>query len=432
MAKDEILRYGDKGTKVEELQLELRRAGFLPSAPDGIFGPATQRAVREFQQAAGLKSDGLVGPLTKKMLRPYLTGYAVHTVKKGDTFWKLAQSYATDAEAIQTANPSVNPNNLRVGSRLIIPLGFPVVANDVTYSSSLCTAFTEGLLARYPFLESRNIGKSVLGVPLQAISMGKGSAELFVNAAHHANEWITVPVVLHFLESYCRAWAAKGEIGGQNAQRLYELTTLWLVPMVDPDGIDFINGVLPNGPKVLAARQYAADYPQISYPQGWKANINGVDLNLQYPANWETARRIKFAQGFTSPAPRDFVGRAPLTEPESASLVRFTQSRNFAASLSYHSQGQVIYWDSPAQSCVPPSGEALGNALAQASGYALEPTPAASANAGYRDWFVQSFCRPGYTVEVGSGVNPLPVSQLPDLFRQNDPLIAAALHGISR
>ena len=69
-----------------------------------------------------------------------------------------------------------------------------------------------------------------------------------------------------------------------------------------------------------------------------------MDLNLQFPAGWERAKEIKFAQGFTSPAPRDFVGDGPLVAPESLALYNFTLSHNFRLILAYHTQGRVIYW----------------------------------------------------------------------------------------
>lgn len=69
-----------------------------------------------------------------------------------------------------------------------------------------------------------------------------------------------------------------------------------------------------------------------------------MDLNLQFPASWEKAKEVKFEQGFTSPAPRDFVGTAPLTAPEAIALYKFTLAHNFRLILAYHTQGRVIYW----------------------------------------------------------------------------------------
>ena len=86
---------------------------------------------------------------------------------------------------------------------------------------------------------------------------------------------------------------------------------------MNPDGVDLVTGALSDGEYYENAVKIADDYPSVSFPDGWKANIDGTDLNLNYPANWERAKEIKYAQGFVSPAPRDFVGTAPLSAPES-------------------------------------------------------------------------------------------------------------------
>ena len=53
-------------------------------------------------------------------------------------------------------------------------------------------------------------------------------------------------------------------------------------------------------------------------------------------------------------------------------------------------------------------------------------TPYASSFAGYKDWFIQNFRRPGYTIEVGSGTNPLPLSQFEEIYRDNLPILITA------
>ena len=65
--------------------------------------------------------------------------------------------------------------------------------------------------------------------------------------------------------------------------------------------------------------------------------------------------------------------------------------------------------------------------MARASGYALELTPAESGYAGYKDWFIQTYNRPGYTVEAGSGVSPLPLSEFPKIWRNCSALIDTAV-----
>jgi peptidoglycan hydrolase-like protein with peptidoglycan-binding domain len=61
----EVWRLGERDAKVSEIQQQLEDAGFaIPARKNGIFDEATQEAVRQFQQAKGLKVDGIVGPQT--------------------------------------------------------------------------------------------------------------------------------------------------------------------------------------------------------------------------------------------------------------------------------------------------------------------------------------------------------------------------------
>jgi len=52
-------------------------------------------------------------------------------------------------------------------------------------------------------------------------------------------------------------------------------------------------------------------------------------------------------------------------------------------------------------------------------GYTLSEVPYASSFAGYKDWFLQEYQRPGYTIEAGLGQNPLPISQFDEIYRDN-------------
>ena len=166
----------------------------------------------------------------------------------------------------------------------------------------------------------------------------------------------------------------------------------------------------------------------IPFPDGWKADLLGVDLNLQYPAGWLQAREIKFSQGYDRPGPRDYVGRAPLGQLESRALAGYTEVIDPALVLAYHSQGKVIYWQF--QDIFVPGARELGEAFANASGYELADTPFESSFAGYKDWFIQNFRRPGYTIEVGEGENPLPLNQFDEIYRDNLGILTTAALGI--
>ena len=425
MAQFKRISMGSTGPFVQLAQLALDRSGYYTGPTDGIFGPALDRAVRSFQSRWGLAPDGIVGVNTWGALESWLTGYAKVTVRPGDTLYSLARVFGATLRAVETANPGVDPLRLRVGSVLTIPRGFDVVSDRVDFTPTYMELCVRGLAARYPFLSTGSAGMSVMGRPIHTLTLGRGANQVFYNGSHHANEWITSPLIMKFLEKYARSYALGITVFGQDAVGLYDLSTLYLIPMVNPDGVALVTGELDSGRYYQRAREISADYPAIPFPDGWKANIQGVDPNLQYPAGWTEAREIKFAQGYVSPAPRDYVGAAPLEIPESRAVYNFTRRHDFALTISFHTQGRVIYWKY--KDYLPPDSYEIAQKFAAVSGYSLELTPEASGNAGYKDWFIQSYNRPGYTVEAGLGTAPLPISLLPDLYAENEGIMALGL-----
>lgn len=379
------LYLGDRGTLIYYLQLALNRAGY-PLALDGIFGNVTCNALRKF---LGENRECHVDEAAWKRLIPYLKGYA-----------------PSEAE------------------RRIL-YDFPIVSTKVPYTSLLTNYVVEGLKERYPFLQTGTIGTSVMGKQIPYIQIGTGETQVFYNASFHANENITTPVLLKFAEEYAKAYAEGGMLYGVPAEGLFTSYRLYLVPLVNPDGVDLVNGLLNTGIYYRRAAQIGADYPSIPFPSGWKANIEGIDLNLQFPAGWENAKEIKFAQGYVSPAPRDYVGSAPLTAPESAAVYQFTREHDFSLILAYHTQGEVIYWKY--LDYEPVNSYEIARYFGEVSGYTVEETPQQSGYAGYKDWFIQEYNRPGYTIEVGMGENPLPMSQFDQIYEANKGILLGGM-----
>ena len=419
------LSYGSSGPSVQLLQLALNRAGCGPLFKDGRFDGATRQALIRFQTAMGLRADGTAGPATHRALLPWYTGYRIYQVRRGDSLWSVAGRFGSSEAAILTANPGIQPQNLQIGAQLIVPLSFPVVPTSIAYSSVLVGYCVRGLAARYPFISAGEIGRSVMGRPIWSMTLGRGANRVAYNASHHANEWITTPILLRYVEELASACATGRELFGTSANEIFHYTTLCVVPAVNPDGIDLVTGELQSGEYYASARAIGEKYPQFPFPAGWKANIRGVDLNLQYPAGWEQARKNKFAQGIISPAPADFVGAAPLIAPESRAMYDFTLSFDPALILAYHTQGEVIYWRF--LDYEPSHARQIADAFSEVSGYAVEDTPYASGFAGYKDWFIQDFDRPGYTIEAGLGTNPLPVSEFDAIYEKNAGLLTLGL-----
>ena len=304
-----------------------------------------------------------------------------------------------------------------------------IVKTNVPMTSALSHETVQALADRYPSIQTTVLTETDFGRPVDLMVMGEGARKVIFSAAHHANEWITTPVLLKFAEELADALETGGRIFGVPAQTLVKASTIYIIPMVDPDGVDLVTGAIqPGTAEYDRAAKITVNFPAIPFPDGWKANLNGVDLNLQYPAGWLQAREIKFRQGFTRPAPRDFVGRAPLTQREAQALAELTLDLDPDMVVALHAQGEEIYWQF--RDVEVPEARRYGEEFARLSGYTLADTPYNSSFAGYKDWFIQRYRRPGYTIEVGKGENPLPIQQFDEIYRDVLGILVTASTGL--
>ncbi len=228
-----------------------------------------------------------------------------------------------------------------------------------------------------------SIGQSHAGHEIIAIKLGRGPKKVFYNGAHHAMEWLTSKILFTFAQDLA------DDTYGTNP--LLDSACIYIIPMVNPDGV-----------------QIAADGSR------WQANACGVDLNHNYDAMWQLSKSLEEKNGIFSPGPTRWGGYYPESEPESRAVANFTRQNKFDMVMALHSQGEVIYYDFCGY--VPPGTEEYLKRFEAVSRYKRDLPEGISAYGGYKDWFIKTFKKPGFTIEVGLGENPLPMEAFEEAY----------------
>lgn len=203
------------------------------------------------------------------------------------------------------------------------------------------------------------VGFSELGESILYFKVQKTPYPVIISQySIHAREYITSYLALRQIEDFLN----RGKKG-----------TVYFIPVLNPDGVRISMRVNPL----------------------YKANANGVDLNVNFDARWGTGEL-----NIRSKGDANFIGNAPFSESESRALRDFTYLVKPQLTLSYHSKGEEIYYEFFQTGKIKERDYNFANIVKDCTGYQIKSTP--NSAGGYKDWCIQKLGIPALTIEVGS------------------------------
>ncbi|WP_256218460.1 M14 family zinc carboxypeptidase [Bacillus sp. MUM 116] len=234
----------------------------------------------------------------------------------------------------------------------------------------------------------QSIGTTYFGKNIWAVKLGKGKKNIALIGSHHGREWLTSTLLMKMLETYAEAYNKEKK----NTEILNEVS-IWFIPMLNPDGVmiqqnDF-TGIPPKQLEQLVEMNEG-----LRIFKRWKANGIGIDLNRQYPADWDLLNeepRIPFYKFYK--------GKASLEANEVIALTRFIHQIQPSAAIAYHTAGREIFWKYK-------NGKnsmrdlKIAKKISKITGYKLGKPDNEAVGGGFTDWFITTYHRPALTIEI--------------------------------
>ncbi|MBQ8182466.1 MAG: M14 family metallocarboxypeptidase [Clostridia bacterium] len=292
---------------------------------------------------------------------------------------------------------------------------------NVTLTYEVYKRYVNELKAVYPQMKVASCGKSVLGKKIYSFVIGEGKETVVYVGGTHGLEWLTSLVLLRFCENIMYQSENDGQLSGYNVRKLLNNRRLIIIPEINPDGIEIaVKGACAcEEYKMIDSRICNGDF------SGWSANARGVDINHNFNADWYALRDYEKERGIDSPSPRRFGGAFPESEPETKAITRLCRNIMPDMLFTFHSQGEEIYYEYGNNT--PEKSYTIAKVLGGLTDYALVKNEGHAASGGLKDWFIEEFRRPAFTVEIGKGKNPLPLSDFDDIYFKTEPLMVLGL-----
>ena len=277
------------------------------------------------------------------------------------------------------------------------------------------------LLLDYGFLSRDTIGESRCGRPIDLLHIGHRRQQVLLTGCFHGMEWLTTLLLLRFVDELCFAVMTGRSLCVVRIGTFLNRRGLAIVPCVNPDGAEIqLHGADSAGAyreTVLRACQGDTSH--------WQANAAGVDINHNFAAGWESLHEREQEEGIVQPCATRYGGEYPESEPESRTIASYCRTGHIAHALAFHSQGEEIYWHYG--SYRDHEAHRMAKMLSYVSGYPISEPTGLAVGGGFKDWFVDKFHRPAFTIEIGRGTNPLPVEDLDAIYRQLREMLVLAV-----
>lgn len=253
----------------------------------------------------------------------------------------------------------------------------------------------EALKEQYPGLvDYEFFGKTLAGLDIPVVKLGKGEKEILVVAAIHGREHITAVQAMYAIDNYAYYYAKGKKLRGMDLRKILDSVTYYIVPMANPDGVAIATSKANAKQKALAEKAVGKSFYRKMNKDSWKGNGRAANLNRNFPTNWADQEKSSRNRKDT-----DYKGKSGGSEPETQALMKLCMERQFACMLTNHTYGQVLYWRDIYTGRTP--GDAgLRNAVAGATGYAIDWAHGYYYGGRFEQWFRSTFNRPAIVVEM--------------------------------
>ncbi len=288
-----------------------------------------------------------------------------------------------------------------------------ILKSDVSmYTYENLISDIDRLITKYPDdLKVNDLCATFDGRIVKEILIGSETSKrhIFINGGTHANEYISSQLVMKQLACFLDDVRSNRKYKNVRLSELCENVAIHVVPMINPDGITFVQKGL-SGMKNKQTIEKINEIAKLDgssandsdYQKSWKANAEGIDINRCYDSFWKQYNEVNH------PSSKYYKGSKVCDSEESLAIANLTKQYLFDCTISYHTQGQVVFCvgvDSFTQSIADLTGYTIIN-----QGY-IEPA--------YSDWAGSVLSIPSLTIEVGCGDNPISFTQFENIWEEN-------------
>jgi hypothetical protein len=232
---------------------------------------------------------------------------------------------------------------------------------------------------------------------------------ILFDGCHHADELMGAEICMAIIHSACGIEGYNKDAQVTEWVNRYEI---FVVPVVNLDGHTVVtHGIDPRWRK--NTRDTNGNGVLYEYPEG-------VDVNRNYDFNWAHG-------GADNPTSERYRGPYPFSESENRAMRSLAEAQKFVLSISYHSQGEVIYYPwtwqgrkAPDDKLLAEIANALASRITTMKGDTCYKAEYGAGTVGQSyPWLYGTYGTFDFVVETGKGSHVFPENEVAGIVKSN-------------